>query len=110
MSLTAGPLAKAAHHLNDQAKRKLPFSITDIKTCYVNEYQGRRKITMFGVDPNSPIIRKMWPIISKLGLTRLWTYGLIWKRQNESESWLCEKSINQNILPFNTTHPRLKKV
>jgi SRSO17 transposase len=68
MSLTAASLAKAAHHLDDPEKRKTPFSIADIKTRYVNEYQGRRIITMFGIDPDSAIIRKMWPIISKLGL------------------------------------------
>jgi len=68
ISLTAASLAKAAHHLDDPAKRKQPFSIADIKTRYVNEYQARRIITMFGIDPNSAIIRKMWPIVSKLGL------------------------------------------
>lgn len=70
MALTAGSLAKAAHHLDCPDKRREPFSIADIKTMYVNEYQARRIISMFRIDPDSTLIKKMWPIIRKLGLRR----------------------------------------
>lgn len=70
LALTAGSLAKAAHHPEEPATRVQPFSIADIKTRYVNKYQARRIITMFGIDPDSAIIRLAWPLISKLGLRR----------------------------------------
>ncbi|WP_420457940.1 transposase [Neolewinella sp.] len=70
LCLTVGSLAKAAHHLVDQTQRALPFSIADIKTCYVNDYQARRTTRMFGIDPESTLIRSAWSKITNFGLRR----------------------------------------
>ena len=39
-ALTVGSLAKIAHATVDENEQKHPFSITDVKTEYVNEHQG----------------------------------------------------------------------
>lgn len=69
-ALTVGSLAKAAHHLSDENEAKQPFSIADVKTLYVNEFQGLRIITMFRKHLNTKLIEKAWEEIRSLGLRR----------------------------------------
>ncbi len=70
VSLTVGSLAKVAHHLQDQTERSRPFSITDIRTQYRNEYQAIRILSLCRIDLHHPLILKLWPEIKNHGLRR----------------------------------------
>jgi hypothetical protein len=80
-SLTVGSLAKAAHHLEPPTteprtteprttEQRTAFSIADIKTQYVNEYQARRILSMCRLDLHDALIVKLWPAIRDFGLRR----------------------------------------
>ena len=68
MALTVGSLAKCVHHPTSSEQRAKPFSIADVKTLYVNEYQACRIIRLCGLDRYSAKIRALWPRITRLGL------------------------------------------
>ena len=70
LALTVGSLAKAAHHLLDEGRRAQPFSLADIKTRYVNEYGARRIMRLFGLNPESALIRSVWHKVGAWGLRR----------------------------------------
>lgn len=69
-SLTAVPLAKAAHHLEPRTPNDAPFSMADVKTAYVNENIALRIIRGCGICPDAPIIRKLLPKIRNFGKRR----------------------------------------
>lgn len=69
-ALTVGSLAKAAHATTDEVGRKQPFSIADVKTEYVNEHQGLRLLSMFGIDVNNAKIRKLLAAANNYGKRR----------------------------------------
>ena len=69
-ALTVGSLAKAAHQLLDEKRRDQPFSIADVKTQYVNEYEGARIIGMFGSQVNERLIAQVWDRVRDFGLRR----------------------------------------
>jgi hypothetical protein len=50
-SLTAVSVAKVAHYLNQENQQDYGFSMTDIKTQYVNELLLHRFINVFGINP-----------------------------------------------------------
>lgn len=73
-SLTVGSLAKAAHHLAKDKESEIddsfkpgPFSIADVKTEYVNEHHAFRILSMFNVDVNTVLIKKLLPKIRDYG-------------------------------------------
>lgn len=70
-ALTVGSLAKIAEQEEQLAgQRTAPFSIADVKTRYVNAYQGLRILTLFGVEVNEATIRTLWSKVTNFGLRR----------------------------------------
>ena len=66
-ALSAVSLAKVAHYLNQPIGARRAFSIADVRTKYNNQFQAKRIFLMCGIDPQVPIIRKLWQRISDFG-------------------------------------------
>lgn len=58
-SLKVGSLTRDTHHLTVGQPNGEPFSIADIKTVYTNENLALRIICGYGIDMDSPIIRRL---------------------------------------------------
>jgi hypothetical protein len=68
VALTVGSLAKVAYHLRGPGEAVGAFSIADIKQRHMNEYQAQRILSVFRLDLDEALIRKLLPKISNFGL------------------------------------------
>ena len=66
-ALTCVSLAKAAFHIPLPAEKRKSFSMADIKNAYANEFIFDRIISMFGICPNSTLIKSARDSIRAFG-------------------------------------------
>jgi hypothetical protein len=68
VSLTVASLAKVAYNLKQLGELTAPFSIADVKTKHINEYQARRVLPLCRVDLDPNLIEQIWPKVVNFGL------------------------------------------
>jgi hypothetical protein len=68
VSLTVASLAKVAYNLKQLGEPTAPFSIADVKTKHINEYQARRILPLCSVDLDPNLIEQIWPKVVNFGL------------------------------------------
>ncbi|VAW86339.1 hypothetical protein MNBD_GAMMA16-848 [hydrothermal vent metagenome] len=67
MALTVVSLAKVAHHLDLPQEQRNAFSIADIKTQYVNQYNVKRIFSTCGFSLHDRNIKKLWTKLTNFG-------------------------------------------
>jgi hypothetical protein len=67
MAMTVVSLAKIAHHLDLPIEQRNAFSIADIRTQYVNQYNVKRIFSTCGFSLHDINIKKMWTQLTNFG-------------------------------------------